>query len=418
MFDLDNWSEVWAALTSNKLRTLVTAFGVFWGIFMLMLLIGSGEGLENGIRADFEGEATNSLYIWTQRTTKPYRGLPAGRRFEMRNSDIEALQLRVPELEVISPRNQLGGHQRGNNVTRGHRAGGFQVMGDYPEIRRVETIPIAEGRFLDPLDLAENRKVTVIGERVREVLFDPEEDAIGEYIRVNGVDFKVVGVTRPISQARGTDRAAETLYVPFTTFQRAFNYGDVVGWFALTSRSDVLASEAQARAMAVLKERHRVAPDDDRAFGSWNTEEQYLKMQALFAGIRLLVWIVGIGTLAAGVIGVSNIMLIVVKERTSEIGLRRAIGATPFEITRQVLLEALILTGIAGYLGLLAGVGVIEAVRIALADAGSLEMFRNPGISLSDALQAFAVLVLAGGLAGLIPARRAVAVSPTEALRA
>lgn len=419
MFDLDNWSEIWSALSSNKLRTLVTAFGVFWGIFMLMLLLGSGQGLENGISAGFEDEAKNSFFVWTRRTTKPYRGLPAGRSFDMDNGDVEAVQRLVPEVAVVSPRNQLGGFRGGNNVTRGGKAGGFNVMGDYPQIREVMSIPVPEGRFLDPFDIQELRKVAVIGNRVREVLYEPGEEAIGSYLRINGVDFKVIGVTVPRQQGEDAQSEAETIYVPFTTFQRAFNFGDTVGWMTLTSQPDIRASVAQEKVMTLLRERHRVAPEDDRAFGSWNTEDEYLKVLGLFAGIRLLVWIVGIGTLAAGVIGVSNIMLIVVKERTPEIGLRRAIGATPFSITRQVLLEAMALTALAGYIGLLAGIGVIEAARVALLEAGQdLEMFQNPSVSLHDALLALAVLIVAGGLAGLIPARRAVGISPMEALRA
>ncbi|MBZ0113920.1 MAG: ABC transporter permease [Thermoanaerobaculia bacterium] len=419
MFDLDNWSEIWAALSSNKLRTLVTAFGVFWGIFMLMLLLGSGKGLENGISAGFEGEAKNSFFIWTRRTTKPYRGLPAGRSFDMNNGDAEAVQHLVPEVAVVSPRNQLGGFRGGNNVTRDGKAGGFNVMGDYPQIRDVMSIPVPEGRFLDPFDIQDRRKVAVIGNRVQEILYEPGEEAIGSYLRINGVDFKVVGVTVPMQQGEDAQSEAETIYIPFTTFQRAFNYGDTVGWLTLTSQPEIRASVAQEKVLALLKDRHRVDPEDDRAFGSWNTEDEYLKVLGLFAGIRLLVWIVGIGTLAAGVIGVSNIMLIVVKERTPEIGLRRAIGATPFSITRQVLLEAMALTALAGYVGLLAGIGVIEAARVALLEAGQdLQMFQNPSVSLDDALLALAVLIVAGGLAGLIPARRAVGISPMEALRA
>ena len=418
-FDLDHWSEIYSALAKNKLRTALTAFGVFWGLFMLMVLLGSGQGLRNGVSADFSGAAPNAFYVWTQRTTKPYRGLPPGRTFDFRNADIAAIRQQVPEVGVVAPMNQLGGFRGGNNVVRGTKAGGFQVMGAYPEVRQVDYMDFPEGRFLNRIDLDENRKVAVLGSRVREVLFEEDEEAIGDSVRINGVVFKVVGVFEPRVKGEQAMREAEKIYVPFTTFQRAFNYGDEVGWFAVTSRADVPASVAEERVKALLRQRHRIHPEDDRAIGSWNTEVEFLKIQGLFGGIRTLVWIVGIGTLAAGVIGVSNIMLIVVKERTKEIGLRRAIGATPAGITLQIIMESSVLTGLAGYLGLLAGIGLVEGARLALEGAGAnVQMFQNPGVSLANAGAALAVLVVCGVLAGLIPARRATAVSPVEALHA
>ncbi|MCP4200572.1 MAG: ABC transporter permease [bacterium] len=419
MFDLDNWQEIYSSLAKNRLRTALTMFGVFWGIFMLMLLLGSGRGLENGVNGDFTGSATNSFYVWTQRTSKPFRGLPAGRRFELSNQDTEAIRREIPEAAVIAPRNQLGGFRGGNNVTRGVKAGAFNVMGDYPEIVDIQPIKVLQGRFLNDHDLAESRKVAVIGERVREVLFEDGEDPIGDHVKINGVYFKVVGVFGPRSRGEQAIRDAETIYAPFTTFQRAFNYGDELGWYAITSQPEHSAAEVEEKVLALLKRRHRVHPDDTRALGSWNTEEEFRKVQGLFGGIRMLIWIVGVGTLAAGVIGVSNIMLIVVKERTKEIGLRRAIGATPVGIVGQILLESIVLTGLAGYLGLLGGVGLVEGVRVGLETAGmNAQMFQNPGVSFGNATFALLVLVVAGFLAGMIPARRALSISPVEALHA
>jgi putative ABC transport system permease protein len=419
MFDRDSWYEIYASLAKNRLRTALTAFGVFWGIFMLMVLLGSGEGLQNGTTAGFADGATNSFYVWTRRTSKPYRGLPPGRSFELNNQDTEAIRRQIPEAAVIAPRNQLGGFRSGNNVTRGIKAGGFNVMGDYPEIRDIQSLTIEEGRFLDPLDLEEGRKVAVIGTRVREVLFDRDEEAIGDHIKINGVYFKVIGLFSPNSRGEQATRDAETIYIPFTTFQRAFNYGNRVAWYAITSQPHVSASVVEKKVLKLLAQRHRVAPDDTRAFGHWNTEEDYLKIQGLFRGIRMLIWIVGIGTLAAGVIGVSNIMLIVVKERTKEIGLRCAIGATPLGIMGQVVLESIVLTALAGYLGLFGGICLVEGARVALEAAGAnAQMFHNPGVDFANAVQALGVLVFSGGLAGMIPARRAVAISPVEALHA
>ena len=418
LIDRDHWREIYEALRANKLRTFLTAFGVFWGIFMLMVMLGSGNGLWNGVQASFTDGASNSFFIWSQRTGKPWRGLPMGRFVQLDVGDAEAIREQVPDAAVVCPRNQLGGFRGGNNVTRGDRAGAFSVVGDYPEIARIQSIRVETGRFLDRLDLEERRKVAVIGPRVRELMFGRNEDPLGAQIRVNGVYFTVVGLFKPRrSSSNVRDEQTQTIFVPFTTFRSAFNFGNRVGWFACTSRDGVPAAAAEEKTLALLRERHRVAPDDSRAFGHFNFEEEFGKIQGLFAGIKILIWIVGIGTLAAGVIGVSNIMLVIVRERTNEIGLRRAVGATPLSIMSQVVFEALVLTSLSGYLGLVAGVGLIEGASRLLAGV-EVEMFQNPEVSFSSAIETLSILVIAGILAGLIPARRAVTVSPVEALRA
>jgi len=418
LFDLDHWQEIYNALSRNKLRTFLTAFGVFWGIFMLVVMLGSGNGLRNGVSQDFDNNATNTFFVWTQRTGKPYRGLPRGRSFDLTNEDVRAVREKVPEAKIVAPRNQLGGYRGGNNVTRGTKAGAFSVMGDIPEIRQIQSVHVTRGRFLNPLDLEQRRKVAIIGSRVHEVLFEPEEDPIGQNIRINGVYFRVMGVFRSSQSGGQADRDAQTIYIPFTTFQNAFNYGNTVGWLAITSVDDVPASVAEENVLTLLKGRHRVAPDDDRAFGHYNIEEEFLKFQGLFNGISILIWIVGSGTLAAGVIGVSNIMLVIVKERTNEIGIRRALGATPISVMLQIVVEALILTSIAGYLGLIAGMGVMDLTASFLVSSGAnTQMFARPGVGLSSALQALVILVVSGTLAGVIPARRAVSISPVMALR-
>ncbi|MEM7483050.1 MAG: ABC transporter permease [Acidobacteriota bacterium] len=418
MFDFDAWQEIWITLSRNKLRTLLTAFGVFWGIFMLVVMLGSGSGLENGISAGFGDGATNSFFMWTRSTSMPYRGLPAGRRYEFNNDDTVAIREQIAEAKVVAPRAQLGGHRAADNVTRGNRTGGFSVMGDVPEYLAIEPVKLVAGRFLNPFDVEEIRKVAVIGSRVKEVLFEPDEDPIGDSIQVQGVYFKVIGVFESLADGEDAERQAQSLFIPLSTFQRAFNGGERVHWYAIAAQDGVRASEVEAKVMKLLAKRHRIHPEDQRAFGHFNQDEQFQKVQGLFAGIRLLVWIVGIGTLAAGVIGVSNILLILVKERTKEIGLRRAIGATPMKVIRQVLLEALVLTSIAGYFGLLAGVGLLELARSLLESTGAATgAFQNPGVDLATAVQALLILIASGALAGLIPARRAVSVSPVIALR-
>lgn len=415
--DRDHWREIYEALRGNKVRTFLTAFGVFWGIFMLMVMLASGNGLWNGVSQGFTGGATNSVFIWSQRTSKPFRGMPTGRSVQLDAGDTAAIRAQIPEAQVVCPRNQLGGFQGGNNVTRGTKAGAFSVMGDIPEIVQVQPVDIVSGRFLNRIDLDERRKVAVIGPRVREVLFGKNENPLDQSIRVNGVTFRVIGEFKPKRSGGDSNEEAQTIFVPFTAFQAAFHYGDRVGWFALVSKPGTPASVVETKTLALLRERHRVAPDDARAFGHYNSEVDYNKISGLFVGIRILVWIVGIGTLAAGVIGVSNIMLVIVRERTNEIGVRRAVGATPIAITAQIIFEALILTTLAGYLGLVAGVGVVEVIARAIAATPS-EMFQNPEVPFESALMTLAILVVSGVLAGLIPARRAVKISPVEALRA
>jgi putative ABC transport system permease protein len=417
LFDLDHWQEIKTALLRNRLRTGLTAFGIFWGMFLLMVMLGSGTGLRNGVMRGFAGSATNSFFVWTQRTQKPWAGMPAGRNLNLTNADVQAIRDKVGEVAVVAPRNQLGGFMGGNNVTRRQKAGAFSVMGDYPEILRIQSLRLETGRFLSPLDMEETRKVAVIGTRVREVLFEPEEDPIGESIVINGVYFQVIGVFRSSQSGEEADRDAQTIFAPFTTFQRAFNFGDRVGWLAVISQPDVPASFAEEKVLSLLKSRHKVAPDDLRAFGHFNLEEEYEKIRGLFRGIRILVWLMGVGTLAAGAIGVSNIMMIIVKERTKEIGIRRAVGAKPSAVVGQIVFEAVILTGFAGYLGMVAGIALMEAVGNLLPEGDGTRMFTNPDVGVGDAFQALAVLVASGVLAGLAPAQRALQVSPVVALR-
>ena len=417
LIDRDLWREIYEALRGNKVRTFLTAFGVFWGIFMLMVMLASGNGLWNGVSQGFSEQATNAVYVWSQRTSKPWRGMPTGRSVQFDTGDVDAIRTQVPEAGLICPRNQLGGYRGGNNVTRGTKAGAFSVMGDVPEFLVVHPLTITSGRFLNRLDLDERRKVAVIGTHVREVLFGKNEDPLDQSIRINGVTFHVIGEFKPIRSGEETNEQTQMIVVPFTAFQSAFHFGDRVGWFALIPGDGASGSVLETKTLALLKERHRVAPDDARAFGHFNSETEFNKVTGLFTGIRGLVWIVGIGTLAAGVIGVSNIMLVIVRERTNEIGVRRAVGATPFTITAQIVFESLILTTVAGYLGLVAGVGVVEVIGRLIA-ASPTEMFANPEVPFESALTTLAIVVVSGILAGLIPARRAVKISPVEALRA
>lgn len=418
ILDRDNWQEIIHTLQKNKIRSFLTAFGVFWGIFLLVVLLGTGKGLYNGVMNEFSGMATNSVFIWPQRTTIPYKGLPRGRRFGFNNDDIEALRQKIPQIEHIAPRNQLGGHRGDINVTRGLKYGAFNIYGDYPEIAHIQLMDITRGRFLNHLDLKEKRKVAVIGDRVRDILFNPGEDPIGRYISVKGVYFKVVGTFASRREGDEAEEETQAVYLPFTTYQQAFKAGNRVSWFSITSRNGIPVSEVEREAIALLAERHQVSPDDRHAFGFWNTEKEFRKMNNLFIGVNALCWFVGTFTLIAGVIGVSNIMLVIVKERTTEIGIRRAIGAPPLAVVGQILLESALLTFAAGYVGLVAGVGAIEFVSAVLkGTGGKTELFRNPEVNLTVALAALGILMLSGALAGLIPGHRAIRIKPIEAIR-
>jgi putative ABC transport system permease protein len=414
--DLDRINEIYQTLSKNKLRTVLTAFGVFWGIFMLIIMLGSGQGLKNGINSSFAGAATNSFFIWAQQTSMPYKGMPKNRQIQFRNEDIDAIKRQVPEVDAVAPANQLGGYRGENNVVRGTKAAPFTVRGDYPEAWKIQTFTLSRGRFLNYNDLKEKRKVCVIGERVRQVLFKPTENPLGEYIQINGIYFMVVGTYTTEKGDENAQEKMQTIYTPFTTFQQAFNYGNMVSWFSFTSQKDVPASVAESKVRALLALRHHIHPDDVRAIGGWNMEKEFKKITGLFDGIEMLVWVVGIGTLLAGVVGVSNIMLIIVKERTKEIGIRRAIGASPISIMSQIIMEAVLLTLLAGYFGLVCGIGLLELINNAM--NGGAGMFQHPGVDLKVAFKALAILVVSGMVAGIIPAQRAIAIKPVDALRA
>jgi len=421
LFDQDKWQEIFFALKKNKLRTFFTAFGVFWGIFMLIIMLGSGKGLNNGATQGMGDMATNAMFVWTQQTTVPYKGFPRGRRYNFNNDDTKALLDNIPEIEHLAPRLQIGGRHGGqgdNNVVRGDRTAAFTIQGDMPDYNLIDPVNIEQGRFVNKFDIKSKRKNIVIGTRVYEEMFEKGENPIGESIRIQGVYFNVVGVFSSKKNDRQAEEENSQIIMPFTTLQQTYNFGNIVGWYSITAKREYKASAVLSNVKTLLKSRHSIAPSDERAVGSFNLEEEFRKMTSLFTGIDALVWIVGIGTLLAGVIGVSNIMLIVVKERTKEIGIQRALGATPYQIKSQIILEAVFLTTIAGYIGLALGVGILELISTLLAQSGaSGDMFNNPSVDFSKAITALIVLVFSGALAGLIPAQRAVQLKPIDALR-
>jgi putative ABC transport system permease protein len=419
MFKKDNWDEILQALTANVFRTVLTAFGVFWGIFILVILLAAGNGLENGVKKGFDGIATNTMFMWSQTTSKAYKGLPKVRRYDFRNSDVQALKSAFPDLLYVSPRNQLGDFNGTNNVVRGTKTSAFTIYGDYPELIKQQPMDIIKGRFINQQDILDRRKIAVIGKGVITELYGKEEEAVGTYVKINGINFMVVGVYNSKQTGGNAEQEQKNIFIPFTTFQQAFNYGDKVGWMALTAKDETSITALKPKILEQIKVLHSINPKDDRAVGNFDLYEQFNKVQSLFNILKIIAYFVGTLVLISGVIGISNIMLIVVKERTKEIGIRRALGATPGAIRGQILSESIFLTIISGMLGIAVATGIIALLNMALDSMppGSNTMFANPSVDLGVVFVALLILVGSGLLAGFIPAQTAINVKPVDALR-
>jgi putative ABC transport system permease protein len=421
MFSKDKWSEILESLTANPFRTVLTAFGVFWGIFILVLLLAAGNGLENGVKQGFSGIATNSMFMWSQTISKSYKGLPKGRRYNFETDDIQAVKDNVDGLKYVLPRNRLGGWGGAINVVRGLQTGAYTVNGDYPDIINQEPMDILEGRFINQNDIEERRKVAVIGKGVRDGLYKINEDIIGTYIKIQGVNFMVVGMYKKKSRmGRNAQEAQNTIFVPFTAFSQAFNTGNRVGWMAVTANDGYSITNLKSEVFNVIKKRHKISPEDDRAIGNFDLYEQFKKISGLFTALNIVAYFVGILVLLSGVIGISNIMLITVKERTNEIGVRRALGATPWQIRGQVLLESIVLTLVSGMAGIAfasVALGIVNYLLPSATEASAEVMFLNPSVELTVIVTAMFILLFSGLLAGFIPAQNAIRIKPVDALR-
>jgi len=415
MFDLDNWQEVWATLRSNRLRTTLTALGVFWGIFMLMAMLGFGSSMQEGTHRQMKGVATNVLWVWGQTTTIAYDGLPVGRQVKFDISDIENLR-RLPGIEWLAPRLRLGGWISGYNVSYEGKTGSYAVFADYPDFRHILSFDYQAGRFINDRDIVESRKVAVIGQAVRNELFPPDVNPIGKYLKISGVYFEIVGITKTLRSGQQGDQDAHTVFVPFTTLKSAFHMGDRVGFFAATAKPGSDGPELERQVRATLAKRHRVSPADQLAIGSFNAFVFFGKLQNFFLVLSIVSWVVGGATLLAGVVGVSNIMLITVKERTKEIGVRKALGATPVSIIAMVMKESIVLTSIAGLLGVAAGTALLALASTIFENMPDSPM-GPPLLSFQTVMLAVGVLVAAGAIAGIMPAAHAASIRPIEALR-
>ena len=412
LFDRDKWQEIFATIMKNKMRSFLTALGVFWGIFMLVFLLGMGKGLENGVYKDFGARAKNIMYVWATKTTMPYDGLPQGRRVQLELGNIDFLKEKVKEIDLIAPRNEVGPF----NIEYMGEGASYNVRGELTDMPIIEAFKIHKGRYINDGDIAEARKVAVIGTTTKDVLFG-EEEAIGKHITIKGIDFKVVGVFGPDQVKEWTRSDTEVAVVPLTTLSRAFGTGDRIDYMVVSAKVGTNVADMEPKIRRYLKEMNRVHPDDPQGIGGFNLEKEFQQIQGLFLGIKVFLWFVGIGTLLAGVIGVSNIMLIIVKERTKEIGIRKALGATPRAIISMILTESVFITALSGYLGIVLGTFSIWGVSTLVGMAGDVDNFHNPEIKWYVGAIALLVLVVSGTIAGFIPALQASKVNPVVALK-
>jgi len=419
LFSKDTWQEIAYTIQQNRIRSLMTVFGVFWGVFMLVILVGVATGLQNGAYSAYRSYATNTFYIWTRITTKPYKGYAIGRSYYFNNDDTRILRETIPEIQVVAPRGSMRARDTFNNVSYKDKAATLTIYGDEPQIRDINLMEITRGRFLNRLDLVQKRKVAVMGSESVPLLFPEDQNPIGQFVCINDIHFQIVGIFGlPNHNSDDYEENAKAIFLPLSTFQQTFNWGEIVGWFSINVKLGFDAEQVKEKASALLARRHFVAPNDKRAFGSWNMADRFKKMADLFTGIRFITWFVGIFTMLAGIIGISNIMVIVVRERTREIGIRRAMGASPLSIMVQLILETLVLTSVPGYVALVLGVGVLEVVdKVILFLNVETKMFQHPEINLYAGLGALVLLTLGGVFAGMIPALGAVRMKPADALR-
>ena len=409
--DLDSYREILDTLTRNKSRSFLTGFGVFWGVFMLVALIGGGNGMKEMLNQNFEGFATNSAMVWAQPTTKAYKGFRKGRMWEMNYKDVERLRQRIPELDVISP--VL--FSNGGTAYYGDRKSTVGVNGVQPDYQRVNEPKIRYGRFLNEMDLAQKRKVCVIGKKTYKDLFPGGGDPCGRFIRVDSIYYQIVGVDYNVSNINFGGEAGTTMLLPITLMQQAYNMGNDVHMIAVTGRKGVVMSNVASRIRETVARAHSVDPTDEQGLMVFNTEVLFQLLDNLFSGVNFLIWLVGLGTLLAGAIGVSNIMMVTVRERTTEIGIRRAIGATPRNILSQIISESIVLTLVAGMSGILFAVAILQMLELSQTEDGIVSAHFQ--VSFWTAILAALVISIMGVLAGLAPAARAMSIKPVDAMR-
>ncbi len=408
LFERDTWQEVYDSMSKNKLRTGITMVGVWWGILLLIALLGAAKGMENSFNRIFGDFATNSVFVWGQSTSMPFKGFQEGKRVRLKLSHADKIKDNIAGIEFVVPRNRNQAL-----VVRNFLSGNFSVNGDYPLLDQIQKKKMIEGRFINQNDINLNKKVAVISEDIYKQLFEKDENPIGAYVQMNSINFTVIGVFQNGNVNMGP---SSDVHIPFTTFQQIYNQGDNIGWMVITGKPEYNIKQIEADTKLLLRNLNKIHPRDKRAFGSFNLGKEFAKVTGFLTGMQFLTWFVGIATLIAGVFAIGNILLITVKERTKEIGVRRALGATPFEIKRQIIVEAVFLTIISGLLGIISGGWILIFIDRAWGQGDDATLV-NASVSISVVFIALIILVILGTLIGLIPAFKATSVKPIEALR-
>jgi putative ABC transport system permease protein len=408
LFDRDTWQEVYDSMSKNKLRTVITMVGVWWGILLLIALLGAARGMENSFNRLFGDFATNSVFVWGQATSKPFKGFQEGKQVQLKLSHVQKINENVEGIEFIVPRNI-----NQSLVVRNFLSGTYSINGDYPLLDKVQKKKLLKGRFINQNDIDDKKKVAVISEDIYKQLFEKDDEPIGKYVQINNINFTIIGV----SQNENANMGPSTdIIIPFSTFQQIYNQGDNVGWIIITGKPEYNIKQIEEDAKMLLRNLNKIHPQDQRAFGSFNLGKEFAKITGFLKGMQFLTWFVGIATLIAGVFAIGNILLITVKERTKEIGVRRALGATPFEIKRQIVVEAVFLTLIAGLFGIISG-GWILIIIDKVWGQGDEATLVNASVEIAVVFIALLILVILGTLIGLIPAYKATSVKPIQALR-
>ena len=408
LFESDTWKEVYDSLTKNKVRTAITMIGVWWGILLLIALLGAARGMENSFNRIFGDFATNSVFIWGQNTSIPFKGFQEEKRVRLKLSHVHKIKENIEGVELVVPRSRSQAL-----VVRNFFSGRYGINGDYPLLDQIQKKKMLRGRFLNQNDINIKRKAAVISEDVYKQLFNKNENPIGRYIHVNNMNFTVIGVFQNENVDMGP---SSDIHIPFTTFQQIYNRGDRIGWMVVTGKPEYNIKQIEEDIKLLLRNLNKIHPRDKRALGSFNLGKEFAKITGFLKGIQFLTWFVGIATLIAGVFAIGNILLITVKERTKEIGIRRALGATPFEIKYHIVMEAVTLTLVSGILGIITG-GWILIVIDKVWGQGDDATLVNASVSIAVVFIALTLLVIFGTLIGLIPAFKAIRVKPIEALR-
>lgn len=417
IFKIDTWQEIYHSLRNNKLRTFLTMIGVGWGMFLFVALLGAAKGMENGFDKAFSGFATNTIFLWAQNTTIPYDGFPKGRKMDLHLPDMKILETKIREIDYISPQTSRGSFGTpGELFSKDGKSATYTLNGDYPIGNKISEKKLIFGRYINDADINGNKNVIVLGEEIYKNFFDSKknENPIGKSVTIKGLFFNVIGVFRVQRDGNmGNDNSA---YIPFSTFTKMYNNGDKVGYFAIVGKGNTDLAVLETRIKDELKAKYNVSPDDSNAFGSFNLGKLFGKLTGFLSGMQLLTIVVGTLTILAGVIAISNILLITVKERTKEIGIRRALGAKPAEVRNQILLESVVITITSGLLGFIFGIFLLMFLNM-ITEGQEEFPFYNPTVDYGEVFAAMGVMVFLGLIIGMIPAQRAVKIRPIEALR-